>query len=273
LIDYNDDVENMNSFDVSFFAEHITESKISEMKFGSSPLGTIYFSTKDGKFITCNIEKDRGIYGWARDDTQGEIISIAVSKEFGIDVPWIAVIRNGKLFIERFHITSDHYIDSHLHIQKTIATNVFFGYDHLIGLTVQVLADNAVHKDVVVAGDGSITLDYDVNDCIAGLGYLSEMETLPELSDTTEGNTRSHLKRYSKVNVSLLDCPRPIVNGQDTYRRDPATPMGEREDNKTEVVEVTNLGWSNEAIINVQQSLPLSLEVSGIGGKLRNNKL
>lgn len=273
LIDYDSNNQNMTSFDISFIAEHITEGRIIEMDHGSSPLGTLFFPTFLGQIITCHIEKDRGIYGWGRYDTEGFIQSVTFVREFGIDVPWIVVIRDGRLFVERMEFNSDVYMDSYLTVVEPVSTNIFFGFDHLIGKLVQVLADGAVHPDTVVLPNGSIPLQAEANIVSAGYGFLAELESLPQMDDVDDGNTRSHIKRFSKVSVSVLNCPRPIVNGQDTYRRDPETPMDTREIDRTEIIEINNSGWDNESLINVSQPLPLNLVVAGVGGKLKSNKL
>jgi len=49
--------------------------------------------------------------------------------------------------------------------------------------------------------------------------------------------------------------------------------MDTREENHTGIVEITNVGWDNDAVINVQQPLPLKMTIAGIGGKLRSTKL
>jgi hypothetical protein len=270
---YVDAQESMASFDLSFISEHITAGRILEMNSGVYPYSIIFFTMADGNMITCNIEKDRGTYGWAKHDISGDIISACVSREFGLDIPVLAVIRNGSLYIEHMSFNVPVYIDSSLQFSDPVATDTWFGFDHLIGETVQIVADDAVHQNKVVQPDGSIILNKAANKIAAGLAFLPEMETLPEFDNIEEGNTRSHIKRFSKVNVSIVDCPRPIVNGQDTYKRSPGTPMGEREDDRTEIVEITNTGWSNDAIINVSQPLPLNLVVAAIGGKLKSNKL
>ena len=273
LIEFDSNQQNMTSFDISFVAEHITEGRISEMKYGSSPYGVLYMPTFLGNLITCWIEKDRGIYGWSKWETQGNVISTTVLREFGIDVLWIAVIRDGKLFIEREDVNTNIYTDSHLVMTELVPTDTFFGFDHLIGQVVQIVADGSVHPERMVAGDGSITLQLQALEVAVGLGFTPEMETIPENDDIDDGNTRTHTKRHSKVSVALLDSPRPIVNDQDTYRRDPATPMDTREASKTEIVEITNTGWDKDAVINVKQPLPINMVIAGIGGKLKSNKL
>ena len=273
LMNFESDSKNMNSFDISFIAEHITEGRISEMKYGSSPLGVLYLPTFTGDLITCFVEKDRGTYGWSINDTEGTILSVTVLREFGVDVPWIAVLRQGQLYIERIGQQQIHFSDSHLVVNELVPTNTFLGFDHLIGYTVQVVADGAVHPDVVVAGDGSITLQKEALEVVAGLAFTPEIESLPAQNNFEGGNTLSHEKRYSKIVVGLKNSPRPIVNDQDTYRRNPSTEMGTREESRTELVEVTNKGWSKESLINVKQPLPIDMRISCIGGKLRENKL
>lgn len=273
LMDYNSDSQTMNSFDISFIAEHLTEHDIIELRYGSSKLGSMYMPTINGELLICWIDKGQKTYGWTQHDTQGQIISITLLKEFGRDVPWIAVTRGGKLFVERLRIGQDIYMDSHASRVELVPTTVFPDFDHLEGETVQVLLDGAVHPDVVVAAGGIVNTDYPGLECFAGLGFTPEIQTLPEMEELKDGTTRAHMKRYSEVDIHLINSPRPIVNGQDTYRRFPSTPMNTREVNRTEIVEITNVGWDQESVINVSQPLPLAMSVAGIGGKIKSGKL
>ena len=270
---YADAQKSIASSDLSFIAEQITHGLVLEMHTGVYPNGILFCTMADGHMITCSMEKDRGTYGWSHHDIGAPILSAAVAKEFGLDIPVFSVLRNDKLYIEHMSFNEPTYVDSGLQLSNPVATNTWYGFDHLIGETVQVLADGAVHADVVVQAAGEIVLSKDVNSVIAGLQFIPTMRSLPKFENTDEGNTRNHIKRYSKVSISLVNSPRPIVNGQDTYKRDPSTTMGVREEDKTEIVEITNTGWSDDAIIEVSQPLPLNMVVSAIGGKLKSNKL
>lgn len=271
---YNDDQRIYKSNQISFLAEHITEGSIRELSYGISPIGIIYGPTFNGDLIAASIETDQGTLGWHRHTTQGFFLSTTVLSEFGQDLPWVSVVRDGVTYIERYTLDKTNYMDSSKIVSVITETNHFTGFEHLANKTVQVLADGAVHNDLVVAADGSITLDYFAKKVIAGLGYTAEIETLPAQFTGKSGNTLNHKKRYTELYVYLLDSPRPVVNGYDLFGRSPQTPMNTREANETGMVTFKNPAeWSREAIINIKQELPLGMIIAAVGGKLKENKI
>ena len=274
VMDYSDEAKAYKSNNITFQSEHITEDRILEMRYAISPRGLIFCPTLEGTLVVASIENDQGTLGWHRHDTQGKILSISISKEFGTDVPYIAVLRDGKLLIERYDTFNVNFSDSYKVVESVDPDTVFFGYDHLIGQTVQVIADGKVHPDVEVQPDGSITLEYEANVVSAGLGFTALIETLPNQKDTNSGNTLSFAKRYSQVFAYLLDSPRPKINGFDPYLRFTPTPMGTREQNETGIVEISNdTGWDRESTITITQELALPMRISAVGGKLKENKV
>ena len=78
------------------------------------------------------------------------------------------------------------------------------GMEHLAGETVQVLADGATHPDVVVAQDGTVTLEREANTIHMGLPYVSTLETLPADVNAGYGTMHGKLKRVVEVTVNLL---------------------------------------------------------------------
>ncbi len=276
LMNYVRDEEGWASYDISFNSEHISKELISEMSFDYSPIGRFVFRKLDGTLILCNFERDQGTYGWYRYETDAYIHSSAITRKYGEGVTWISTFRNGQSNIEvQATKNSNHHMDSTIEVVAPFGapSNTFTGFDHLIGRTVQVLADDKVHPDLVVAVGGIITLSYVAAKIIVGLGFNKEIETLPEISDIQSGSSFNHSKRWSNMAISVIDSSRPIVNGSDTFLRIPATLMVERESFKSEIIDLPDLGWSKESTMTISQPLPLPLNISGIGGKLKNNKL
>lgn len=274
VMDYSDDAKAYISNNITFQAEHITKDRIIEAKYGISPRGLIYCPTFAGTLVIASIENDQGTLGWHEHDTQGFILSVAITKEFGLDVPWITVVREGKLYIERYDMGNEYFSDSYKVVSLATESTFFDGLDHLIGKTVQVIADGKVHPDLVVQPDGSITIEYEALEVVVGLGFTALVETLPSQKDTQSGNTLAFTKRYSELYIILGDSPRPKVNGFDPYKRYTPTPMGTREQNESGLLVVTNTaGWSAEATVEVKQELALPMRLYGIGGKLKENKV
>lgn len=271
---YSDTQNAFTSDNASFQAEHITKEGLFELEYGISPIGMIWFPTLNGNFVSVSIEKDQQTTGWQSHSTQGDIVSMSTLRDTGVSVPWVAVIRDGKLLIERMSFQNNIFVDSGLEVSSAALATVFFGFDHLIGHTVHILVDGKVHPNVIVAEDGSITTNYEAYKVLAGYQFIPSFETLPSQMDTDQGNTISFNKRYSELAIYLLDCPRPVVNGCDLYLRTQGTSMGSREANETGLVIFGNdTGWDREATITVSQPLPLPLTVSAIGGKLKVNKV
>ena len=275
VMDYSDEAKAYRSSNITFQAEHVTEGKINEIRYGISPRGLIYCVTATGDLVVASLENDQGTLGWHRHDTQGRIISISISKEFGQDIPYIAVVRNGRLFIERYDSNGLNYSDSFKVVEEVIADTHFEGFEHLAEQTVQVIADGKVHPDIVVGLDGTIDLEYPANIVSVGLGFTALIETLPNQNDLQSGNnTLNYTKRFTELFVYLQDSPRPLINGFDPYLRFSPTPMGEREQNETGILSVsTDVGWDKEATIIVSQELALPMVIQAIGGRLKENKV
>lgn len=256
-----------DSEDVSYPSEHITAGRLREIESTVTPDQILWFPTLDGKLVGMIYDARRNIIGWHRHETDGFIVSITVLKAFGVQQLWVAVLRNGILHFERSSIT-DAQMDSFVDQTAITPQTIFPGFDHLIGNTVQVLADGAIHRDVVVAGDGTITLDYVAERVVAGLKFTARIRTVPVDMLTQDESRTSFLKSWNKIFIRMLNSARPLINGVRPPVRNELTPMGEAEPLRTEDLEVSNLGWDLYASITIEQDLPLKLEVSGVFGEL-----
>lgn len=273
-MDFDDRNESFASAQISFQAEHITEGVIVDAAYGSAPFGILWFALGDGDLISCCIERDQGTLGWARHSFEGQVIAVTTLKESGRDVPWILILRNDfELSLERYAWEFPIFVDSAKFFAEEIAQQVWPGFDHLAGETVQCFADRAIHPDVLVADDGTITLNYEANSIIAGYGFKSILQTLPKIAQRETGNTFSHFKSWSKIVLSVLEGSRPIVNGEDLAARHPATPMDTGEPLVAEYLESTDVGYDFKGLITVEQDAPVPMSIIGIGGKLSEDAL
>lgn len=83
------------------------------------------------------------------------------------------------------------------------AVTVLTGLGHLIGETVSVLANGAVHPDRTVSETGSITLDYPVTSAMVGYSYNSDGEILPFDSGSADGTAQGKKQRAHHLTFSL----------------------------------------------------------------------
>ncbi len=85
------------------------------------------------------------------------------------------------------------------------------GYTHIIGETVKVLADGAVHPDVVVDSSGEIALEYDASVVQVGLGYFHDIEHLKLDAGNPAGSAIAKNKRFRDVSHILHECGSLVV--------------------------------------------------------------
>ena len=76
------------------------------------------------------------------------------------------------------------------------------------------------------------------------------------------------MKRWPKIYVSVLEGYLPLINGIRQPERHPSTPMNTGEPPRTEYVETTGLGYDRDAVVLVEQDLPVSCEITGIFGQV-----
>ncbi len=268
--------DNWVAEDVTFLSEHITESGIRNLAWAQNPDRQLWCALENGKCAVFSYERNRetAVYGWSRQETAGFYRDFAAATFNGTDLVLALTQReNDSLYLEIQD--ADVYLDSYVDVTLQIPGTVFSGFDHLIGLTVQVILDGAMHPDVVVAGDGTITTEWEGTRCEAGLGYTSTLETLPLDRPVTTGSAASYQKRYDQLQVTLLDSALPIINGERRPDRTPSTPMNTREPESTGLLrtEQVTLGWSQDMIVTIEQPLPLACTVLSIAGRLAVEKL
>lgn len=90
---YFDQTAAYQAADLTFFADHITESGVVEMGFQSNPDPILWVVLHDGRLIGLTYDKTRGIEGWHDHNTDGEIESMAIVPADDEDRLWLVVKR------------------------------------------------------------------------------------------------------------------------------------------------------------------------------------
>lgn len=116
------------------------------------------------------------------------------------------------------------------------------GLDHLIGKSVQILADGVALPEQVVSLAGTVTLPEAAAIVHVGLGYTSVLETLPVTIQLDNGDSTGNMKNISEVNLrvyrSVSAETAPVYNFAGTWEPlsftnrnpvdfDPEVPLGE----------------------------------------------
>ncbi|MCP4469874.1 MAG: hypothetical protein GY815_04165, partial [Gammaproteobacteria bacterium] len=167
---------------------------------------------------------------------------------------------DGSIYIESIPAVERYNMDSWHSQSNAIPFTVVTGLDHLEGEEVQVLTNGAVHPDRVVAG-GQINLQREATHAVVGLKFTPKIVSLPLDKGSQTGSAIAHAKKLNSIVVGLLDSALPLVNGERLASRHPSTPMGEIEPLTSGQISQIELGWTDDAIVTIEQDLPLPLTV------------
>ncbi len=266
-------VEVYESLDLTFLSEHISQGGLVELAYQRSPKSVIWAVRGDGTLLSMTYDPSlqgsgfEGI-GWARHDLGGEVESVCVIPNNGVDEVWVAVKRTVDESTVRYveYLDPDVYTDSSLYWTGS-ATDTISGLDHLEGEQVDVVADNAVHAPVVVAS-GSITLDRDVTEATIGLRFTPKVVPVPYEGGNPAGTALGSVRNWGSLKLKLHESGLPLVNGDRAPDRSPASPMNAMEPLVTGDVEVTPPDQDNEGNITIEMDLPLPLNVLALHGTL-----
>ncbi len=226
-LSYSFDAEGFKANNLTKIAEHITATGLQEITYQEEPHSVIWAVRGDGALIGFTYEKELESFGWHKHilggySDAGKTITAKVKSISSIpsqaedrDDLWLVVERhiNGgtKQFVE--YLTKDweqtdlqkdaFFVDAGLSYSGA-ATTTISGLEHLEGETVKVLVDGAAHPDRLV-NLGAITLADPASDVHVGLGYISNMKTLPIEAGAADGTAQGKIKRIHRVILRVLD--------------------------------------------------------------------
>lgn len=283
--------------DLTLLSEHITGDGIVEMDYQREPDSIIWSVGKNGDLLGMTFERDQEVVGWHRHivggssdaaGTQAKVESVAVIPKGDRDEVWIAVKRyiNGAE-LRQIEVISegrkainpadgdDYFVDSGIAFSGA-PTSQISSLDHLEGETVQILADGAVKPSQIVI-NGTITLDKPASNINAGLGYVSDVETMRLEAGSANGSAQGKIKRIHKIDIRFFETLGakfgPNKDKLDTLsfrstadNMDSAPPRftGDKE-------ESFNSGFETEGRIVIRQDQPLPMTILAIMPRVRTN--
>jgi hypothetical protein len=215
------------------------------------------------------------VFGWHAHDTDGTFESVCVVAEDNEDALYAVVRRtigaSQLRYIERLHTRTftaqadAFFVDSGLTYRGAPVTTLS-GLTHLEGKTVQILADGSVEPEQVVTS-GAITLTTAASVVHVGLGFTSDLRTLPLTIEGMQGAGQGRMKNVNKVHLrvsqsslvkagptftQLREYPARAIS--DPYGSPPALRDGE-------LSLSVDPSWNTDAAICVRQDLPVPLTV------------
>ena len=263
--------------DLTIASEHLFESDIIDIIYQQEPDSLIWAIRNDteGSILTCSYDRNvdpskGGIVAWSKHFTDGRFESIASMPYEEQDQVWAVVHReiNGvdKRYIEYYDENIS--VDSGLTYSGSPAT-VLSGMAHLAGKTVRIIGDGATYPSQVMPNNGVITIDPAASEIYVGLEYSPRVITnRPEVAISGGGSSQGLKKRWNKVTVRVLETTGITINGEVYPARDTEDEMDAAPDTYSEDLSITNLGWSTEGFITIEQPLSLPAHVVAVFGTL-----
>lgn len=255
-LQYDYRVDNLVASDMTVRAEHIARDGITAMAREGDPWQTLWLVRGDGTLLSFAFDQEQQVRAWARHVPGGaspvvEAVASLPSPDGTRDDLYVIVSRtiNGatRRYIEFIHPeyeTGDDqedakYGDSMLTYDGSATTKVY-GFDHLEGETVSVLADGASSPDVVVS-NGEVTTAAAYSVMQIGLASTCKYATAKLDVQARDGTGQAKIKRIIDCSFRVIDTlggsagptETNVDEIPDLNYRSPATPMGSPESLKT----------------------------------------
>jgi hypothetical protein len=261
------------SGEASIFSEHISRTGATDMAIAPEPDQILWSSRTDGQLIGFTYDRSQEVSGWHRHIIGGTF-----------DQLWMIVKRtiNGatKRYVETLQPDPDKelvydkllkmwYLDSALSYSGAPITTVS-GLNHLIGETVNILADGAVVAPKIVNGSGQITLDAAASSLIIGLPYTSKIKPVNIEQGGDYGTAQTKRGRLTKMGIRFYKTIGAKFGRDENHLeiipfRLPSTPMGQSPDLFSGDKVVTFEGtWDRERNVIIVQDQPYPMTILGL---------
>ena len=152
-------------------------------------------------------------------------------------------------------------------------TNVFQAASHLIGASVDIVADGAVHPQRVVASNGTVTLQVDASSAIVGLKFTPELELLhPEPFQGDSTRVQQFQPRYINFLVQDTIGTDIVFQTKDGNEKRtetiPARSFGDNLDEPippfTGTTRVSATGWESPFNLIIRQNIPMPITILSV---------
>lgn len=265
------------SIDLSIMAPQLFAGyTVVDMAYSRAPVPTLWGVRSDGVLLGMTYVPEQQVYAWHRHaTTNGAAESVTVVSEALEDALYVLVRRTisgrtvrylERLETQHFSAQADaFFVDAGLTYRGLPATTIT-GLWHLNGQTVQILADGAEVSDQVVT-NGTVTLTEAASVVHIGLGYASDLMTLPLALEGVAAAGQGRFKNVNSVAMrvtqsSLVSAGPSFDRLTDYPARQVSDPYGSPPALRTgEFRFAIGPSWNSDGSVCVRQARPVPLTV------------
>lgn len=289
--------------DLTVLAEHITAAGVVSMAYQQDPDQMLWLVLGDGALISCTLDRDQQVNGWARHYTEGAFESVATIPIGTQDQIWVIVRRtvNGvtKRYVEYFDntfqpiypvaldplampplatvLTYGCTTDCSLVIDNATGQTTFTGLGFLEGKTVDIVADGSAMMPLVVTG-GAITLPRPSKRTLIGLHFKSTIKLLTPEVGTGTGTAQGNSMSAREITMRFKDTlGAEVMDGEGRAQEVPFRHLTTGVLDKAPplysgLVRIEMLGWERgRSEISIIQNQPLPMQLLSVVRKLTVN--
>ena len=213
---YDYTYDSYKTSDMAVLSPHLMEFySVIDWAYQQTPDSIIWSVREDGTLLGITYQRQHKVVGWHQHDTMGEFKAIsAIPGQTREDDVWVTVKRsvNGqdRYFVEKLEDwfksdtspISSRFLDAHTYHTDSKPFDTLQA-DHLVGRTVDILADGTVHPPRLVQSDGTVKLNKKYSKVVIGLPYESELRPHVMEADAPGGVSRGRTQRITNIKVDL----------------------------------------------------------------------
>lgn len=284
---YSLEADGYNGNEISILSSHLfrktrnVDKRIIDWCYQKEPDSLVWIACKDGSFASLTYQREHEVWGFARHDTDGEILRFSCIPEGDSNYVYAVVRRTiggvSRQVIERMEtrkvdeddVVYGFFVDSGITIDGNSSYDIY-GLEHLNGATVTILADGSVLPSRIISG-GKITLDKVYNTIHIGRSYISDVQPLDiETELRGLGSTKGKAKRIPRVFVHVYSSrglkAGPDENNLREYKAERTTELlGEPTRLQSRIFEIgIKSEWKTQASVFLRHDVPLPITILSI---------
>lgn len=287
LYDGGDSANSYEAGDPSITADQLFRSDIISVDYARTPNYRIQCLKQDGTIAECTHFDPIQINAWFRTNLGDPVKNLTTANDLSGTSTWMIVkrfdeTRNPFLSLElKFAANQSTFNTDSWVITNADGEGLVTGLDHLNGYECDILLVTENNNERLLTlhprltpVNGELQLDsYSAGrQVVVGIPYKAAFETLPIEGSNQQGTAQVQRRRYNEVFLRLYESSIPKINGERPPVREPATLLNNSQTIMSGDTALHTVGW-NDAVIRIEQDLPLPTNISAIFGKVKGSSV